>query len=607
MPRRHSSFPWRAALACLLLSACGGGGGGGPPAPPPPRDLGEVSGTEPTVVSETFRNPRGAPVTVTLVEASGGFTVGGGQLPATWPALAEQALDVTLVPGAPGSVSGSVTLRLTEAGGAFSDVTRDFLAEVEAPQLSVLTGSVVFDEVLPGATADRSVQVRNLSLHSTISVYGVSLGDPAFSVTTPLPLAVLPGQTSSFTVRFSPLDVADATFVAQVQDNAGDGPDSFQVNAFSSGLQVLDLGTRSFPLTNSLGFATTTDVQFDLPSDAISFQIEGTVASGAAGLALLTGPGGEVFENSSLSGAYIWIPDRIYTAMVPNTDKPALQIPAGGGTWTFRLLRYTGSASTVAIRVLIQRRSATVAPYARLDLNVFLADGLSVSAATAASDATLQGILSATDTILAQQEIRVGQVTYYDISDPAFDDVTSDAEFADLLELSAAASDVRLNLFFVNTALGGGVLGVSATLGGPAKNGTDLSGVMAKYSASNINLSALVAAHEIGHFIGLYHTVEQTGQHDFIDDTSECPASGTNAICTTSGGGYLMHWQAVGGSAITAGQGLVIRGHPLMRPRPPPSAQSFKPAGPLDLGLEGLDVSPQWCGTCAKCRPPKAR
>ena len=141
-----------------------------------------------------------------------------------------------------------------------------------------------------------------------------------------------------------------------------------------------------------------------------------------------------------------------------------------------------------------------------------------------------------------------------------------------MLQTSSTAMDVRLNLFFVRTAFGGGVLGVAGTLSGPAQNGTSQSGVMSLYienpSQGQRDLVALVAAHEIGHFVGMWHTVEQSGSHDQVLDTAECPANGTNANCPTAGGGYLMHWQALGGSDITNGQGGVIRAHPLMDAAP---------------------------------------
>ena len=156
----------------------------------------------------------------------------------------------------------------------------------------------------------------------------------------------------------------------------------------------------------------------------------------------------------------------------------------------------------------------------------------------------------------------------------------------------------------MEVALGGGVVGVSAMIGGPKQNGTPSSGVMSVYGGFTTNTIGLIAAHELGHFLGLWHTVEQTGDHDFIDDTANCPASGTNTACTVSGGGLLMHWQAVGGTDITDGQGLVIRGHPHMDPGAGGSTKLRTLLAPM-LESELPLLPSEWCGTCRQCRKGK--
>ena len=114
------------------------------------------------------------------------------------------------------------------------------------------------------------------------------------------------------------------------------------------------------------------------------------------------------------------------------------------------------------------------------------------------------------------------------------------------------------------------------------------------YSPQGIGL---VAAHEIGHYLGLYHTCESDGSHDFVDDTAECPASGTNSVCPQAGGGYLMHWQAVGGTTLTGGQGLVVRGHPAVGAALLPAALH---AARVPLPVIVSDALPAgWCGTRA--------
>ena len=67
-----------------------------------------------------------------------------------------------------------------------------------------------------------------------------------------------------------------------------------------------------------------------------------------------------------------------------------------------------------------------------------------------------------------------------------------------------------------------------------------------------------------------------------------------------------MHWQALGDTVLTRGQGLVLRGHPLMTPGfvdvSKPSRRSVLP--PIsDATRKALErLAPNWCGTCERIR-----
>jgi hypothetical protein len=75
---------------------------------------------------------------------------------------------------------------------------------------------------------------------------------------------------------------------------------------------------------------------------------------------------------------------------------------------------------------------------------------------------------------------------------------------------------------------------------------------------------ASTIAHETGHFLGLYHTSEKSGEiHDPINDTPECsgsvcPATFHENIMTPGGGSDRI--------TVTEGQAFVLKQHPLCQP-----------------------------------------
>jgi hypothetical protein len=79
---------------------------------------------------------------------------------------------------------------------------------------------------------------------------------------------------------------------------------------------------------------------------------------------------------------------------------------------------------------------------------------------------------------------------------------------------------------------------------------------------------AVTCAHEVGHYLGLYHTSESDGRlHDPIADTPECDGG---TACTDASN--VMFWTGGGRrSQLSAGQAAVMRHHPLVANAPPPT------------------------------------
>jgi hypothetical protein len=580
----------------LGVLGCSGGGDSGPPVPiAMVSGLGLVRADAPSERTVAIPNPLSEAASVALVDATGAFEPAAGALPATASAGADFALVVVVTPDGATDLAGELTVRFTgTTSGWAQDVVVTLSATAEATAVALLTSAVDFGDVPIGESGTRTVSVRNPNQLTPIRVTGLSTLPAEFQLgATGLPATLQPGQVLSLALTFAPTAPGVKDFDLSITHSEAAVPLVVAIAAESS--------TWAPEFITSFGDVAiaggqTEWMEVDVPAHAISLSIEAVGSDLATfGLLGLEGPGGKVYENAQATGAFLWSPGQgVFTATLPNSDRTDVQLVQGGGTYRFRLYVFSGVASSVAVRAIVHNRPNGIAADGVLHLNVYLAEGLNIPSPSGST--RLQGILAEADRIFSQQGLRIGSVSYFDLDDSSFDEVGSDTEFGQLLKESAVAPEVRLNLFFVETALGGGVLGVAARVPGPALNGTHVSGVMVDYDYGSATTAGYVTAHEVGHFLGLFHTVESDGTHDIIDDTLECPSSGTDSVCPTVGGGYLMHWSILGvDPIITDGQGRVMLGHPLVGPldvlqmealRAPPAA-----AGPLDLPPEG------WCGT----------
>src|SRR5205814_1494145 len=118
-----------------------------------------------------------------------------------------------------------------------------------------------------------------------------------------------------------------------------------------------------------------------------------------------------------------------------------------------------------------------------------------------------------------------------------------------MFTLSSAHPGNTMNLFLVqglhdpNPSTSGTIVGIDGTIPGPSSfNGTVQSGAVVSMAdlfstfsgtcpigsydlcRSGADLTAFIAAHETGHFLGLFHTSEQECDvFDPLSDTLKCP------------------------------------------------------------------------------------
>jgi hypothetical protein len=271
-------------------------------------------------------------------------------------------------------------------------------------------------------------------------------------------------------------------------------------------------------------------------------------------------------------------------------------------------------------------------PGTNLDVNFYIVGaatnpvtGTPFTAASAPTDLSVQRMVSTYKSFFGAVGVTVRNVTFIDVT------AAQRTEFAHILVgadtglgpcdqldqmflISAGQSGSTINLFLVNDISdssqsgGGQTVGIDGTIPGPGTfAGTVHSGAAVamldlfsgscpgtpNFATCGPDRVAYIAAHESGHFLGLFHTTEMNG--DLVDplaDTGKCPCTacasnttncgseGANApvltasACNGAAGGAcagadnLMFWlfdEGLSRGHLTAQQGQVMRLNPLVQ------------------------------------------
>jgi hypothetical protein len=222
-------------------------------------------------------------------------------------------------------------------------------------------------------------------------------------------------------------------------------------------------------------------------------------------------------------------------------------------------LRFSMAATSSEVFLTEFRRST---PARRLDLNLFYV-GIGASPSGARGPGRIGRAIDGVAAVIGP-EIELGTVRQFEVvgrtaftfDSPNLDRNQHEAMFE---FLTAGAGRAAVNVFFVQTlpSAGGAVLGIAGGIPGPSvAHGTTASGVAVAFDLLPTEQElAAVVAHEVGHYLGLFHTTEVFGiSVEPLTDTAVCSfdfdANENGAVeeeeCGEADGDNLMFWSGSG-------------------------------------------------------------
>lgn len=335
-----------------------------------------------------------------------------------------------------------------------------------------------------------------------------------------------------------------------------------------------------------------TERNFELAPDAVSFSLTVQDLEGRdliAGVVRLTAPDATMWiDGNSWSIVRdqpirdILAMDQINTVLAPSSDTLRL-IPGRysyfAGLFNNRDLMTSVITRRANIALRVKRAPGGVLPATgTLRVRFYFVPGAGITAATAMANTRIQAMLAGMRTAYSGVGITVMPVAFEDVTaaDAArFTVIDAQSEIDDLFTKRPAGRSDEVSVFFVRsiaatTGLDGAIGVAGDIVGPPGIHGTIHSGVVISLDGTlngggSRDLLSNTVTHEVGHYLGLWHTRESRAACTSAGQTNCSPFGGVDPISDTptdnaGAARYTMFWAAAPNVLLfSAGQGKVLR------------------------------------------------
>jgi hypothetical protein len=268
-------------------------------------------------------------------------------------------------------------------------------------------------------------------------------------------------------------------------------------------------------------------IRADAPNDRFRIAVE------------LLGPDGALLACEACPGAAAVgeVRDGRGTTQMPSTDRPGWELEPGRYSFRVRatptLDEVPEPGTTVDVTATL-RSDAAAAVQRFLDLHFVYLPGCGLTTEIAETAPEFAEMLDVIAEAMAPTGVRIGHVTQRNWNRPGFSYISTWDQAGNLFRSSEMLGLPRaLNVYCVAGFEAPLIpaVGLSGGIPGPSVNGTRDSGILVRTSPLFTCHECLPAfgslfAHEIGHYLGLYHTTEANlAEEDPFGDTPRCTAA----------------------------------------------------------------------------------